>query len=76
MIHHETVEANGLRFHCARAGEGPLMLFLHGFPEYWAMWRPLLEHFGARGWCAVAPDLRGYNLSEKPPPWRTTARST
>ena len=66
MIQHETVEANGLRFHCARAGEGPLMLFLHGFPEYWAMWRPMLEHFGARGWCAVAPDLRGYNLSEKP----------
>ena len=63
---HETVAANGLRFHCARAGDGPLMLFLHGFPEYWAMWRPMLEHFGARGWCAVAPDLRGYNLSEKP----------
>lgn len=63
---HETVVANGLRFHVARAGEGPLMLFLHGFPEYWAMWRPMLEHFGARGWCAAAPDLRGYNLSEKP----------
>ena len=67
MIHHETVEANGIRLHAARAGEGPLMLFLHGFPEYWAMWRPILEHFGARGRCAVAPDLRGYNLSDKPP---------
>jgi pimeloyl-ACP methyl ester carboxylesterase len=65
-IRHETVAANGLRFHVARAGAGPLMLFLHGFPEYWGMWRPLLEHFGARGWCAAAPDLRGYNLSEKP----------
>ena len=63
---HETVAANGLKFHVARAGDGPLMLFLHGFPEYWAMWRPLVEHFGARGWCAAAPDLRGYNLSEKP----------
>lgn len=63
---HETVAANGLRFHVARAGAGPLILFLHGFPEYWAMWRPMLEHFGARGWCAAAPDLRGYNLSEKP----------
>jgi pimeloyl-ACP methyl ester carboxylesterase len=63
---HETVAANGLKFHVARAGDGPLMLFLHGFPEYWAMWRPMLEHFGARGWCAAAPDLRGYNLSEKP----------
>ena len=66
MIRHETVEANGIRLHVARAGDGPLMLFLHGFPEYWAMWRPLLEHFGARGWCAAAPDLRGFNLSEKP----------
>lgn len=63
---HESVVANGVRLHVARAGDGPLMIFLHGFPEYWAMWRPLLEHFGARGWCAVAPDLRGYNLSEKP----------
>jgi pimeloyl-ACP methyl ester carboxylesterase len=64
---HETVEANGIRLHAARCGDGPLMLFLHGFPEYWAMWRPILEHFGARGRCAVAPDLRGYNLSDKPP---------
>jgi pimeloyl-ACP methyl ester carboxylesterase len=66
VIRHETVEANGIRLHVARAGEGPLMLFLHGFPEYWAMWQPMLEHFGARGWCAAAPDLRGYNLSAKP----------
>jgi len=65
-IVHESVEANGIRLHVARAGAGPLILFLHGFPEYWGMWRPLLEHFGARGWCAVAPDLRGYNLSDKP----------
>jgi pimeloyl-ACP methyl ester carboxylesterase len=65
-IVHESVAANGLCFHVARAGDGPLMLFLHGFPEYWAMWRPMLEHFGARGWCAAAPDLRGYNLSAKP----------
>ena len=67
MIHHETVEANGIRLHAARSGEGPLMLFLHGFPEYWAMWRPIVEHFGALGYCAVAPDMRGYNLSDKPP---------
>jgi pimeloyl-ACP methyl ester carboxylesterase len=65
-LKHETVQANGIRLHVARAGDGPLMLFLHGFPEYWAMWRPLLEHFGARGHCAVAPDMRGYNLSDKP----------
>jgi pimeloyl-ACP methyl ester carboxylesterase len=66
LIEHETVAANGIRLHAARAGRGPLMLFLHGFPEYWAMWKPFLEHFGARGRRAVAPDLRGYNLSDKP----------
>ena len=65
-IEHATVEANGLKFHCARSGAGKLMLFLHGFPEFWRTWRRQLEHFGARGWLAVAPDLRGYNLSDKP----------
>jgi len=65
-IVHEHVQVNGIRLHVARAGEGPLMLFLHGFPEYWEMWKPILEHFAARGWCAVAPDMRGYNLSDKP----------
>lgn len=67
-VHHEWREAAGVRLHCAVAGEGErLMLFLHGFPEFWGAWRALLEHFGARGWRAVAPDLRGYNLSDKPP---------
>lgn len=65
-ITHEYVTANGLKFHCARAGDGKLMLFLHGFPEFWRAWRKPLEHFGSRGWLAVAPDLRGYNLSGKP----------
>jgi len=65
-IVHETVEANGLRLHVARSGTGPLILFLHGFPDYWACWRAQVEHFGARGRTAVAPDLRGFNLSDKP----------
>jgi epoxide hydrolase 4 len=65
-ITHEYVAANGLRFHCARAGGGRLILFQHGFPEYWGAWRRMLGHFGARGWLAVAPDLRGCNLSAKP----------
>lgn len=65
-IVHEVVEANGIRLHVARAGQGPLMLFLHGFPDFWACWRAQLEYFAARGWTAVAPDLRGFNLSDKP----------
>jgi pimeloyl-ACP methyl ester carboxylesterase len=42
------------------------MLFLHGFPEFWAAWRQPMAYFAARGWLCVAPDLRGYNLSDKP----------
>lgn len=57
---------NGMRMHYARAGSGPLILFVHGFPEFWYAWRELLEAFG-RDFCAVAPDMRGYNLSGKPP---------
>jgi pimeloyl-ACP methyl ester carboxylesterase len=69
---HEKVDCGGVKLHCAVAGEmrgdagRPLMLFLHGFPEFWAAWRGPMQHFAARGWLCVAPDLRGYNLSDKP----------
>jgi pimeloyl-ACP methyl ester carboxylesterase len=66
VIEHLRLGVNGLELHCARAGRGPLILFLHGFPEFWRCWRGQLEHFGARGRLAAAPDLRGYNLSDKP----------
>ncbi len=65
-IEHGFAQVNGVRLHYARCGEGPLMLFLHGFPEFWRGWKKPLEYFGARGWCAVAPDQRGYNLSDRP----------
>ena len=61
----EYVTANGLRLHCMTAGDGPLMLLLHGFPEFWYEWKNQLKEFG-RDHLAVAPDLPGYNLSEKP----------
>ena len=62
------VDGGGVRLHCAVAGGAnrPLMLFLHGFPEFWACWRRPMAHFAERGWLCVAPDLRGYNLSDKP----------
>jgi len=59
------VTANGLRLHCVAAGDGVLMLFLHGFPEFWYEWKEQLQEFG-RDHLAVAPDLPGYNLSDKP----------
>lgn len=67
-IRHETVQGDGVALHCAVAGEAgrPLMLFLHGFPEFWAAWRAPMAYFAERGWLCVAPDLRGYNLSDKP----------
>jgi epoxide hydrolase 4 len=61
----EYVTATGLRLHCVAAGNGGLMLFLHGFPEFWYEWKEQLREFG-RDHLAVAPDLRGYNLSDKP----------
>lgn len=66
MSRHGFVEANGIRFHYAAQGEGPLVLLLHGFPECWYSWRHQLPALAGAGYRAVAPDLRGYNLSDKP----------
>ena len=61
------VAANGARFHVALVGDGPLVLFLHGFPEFWWAWRHQLPAVAAAGYCAAAMDLRGYGASDKPP---------
>jgi epoxide hydrolase 4 len=63
---HAFVEANGVRFHYAELGGGPLVLLLHGFPECWYSWRAQLPALAAAGYRAVAPDMRGYNLTDKP----------
>ena len=65
-LRHAFVEANGVRFHYAEQGSGPLVLLLHGFPECWYSWRLQLPALAAAGFRAVAPDMRGYNLSDKP----------
>ena len=65
MIEHRYADVNGVRLHYATAGRGKLILFLHGFPEFWYAWKQQLSEF-ARDYQAVAPDLRGYNLSSKP----------
>jgi len=64
---HRPVTANGTRFHIAESGEGPLVLLLHGFPQFWWTWRHQLESLPAAGYRAVAADLRGYGGSDKPP---------
>lgn len=60
------VETNGVRLHCAIDGEGPLVILLHGFPECWYSWRHQLAAL-APVCRVVAPDLRGYNESDRPP---------
>jgi epoxide hydrolase 4 len=63
---HETVHANGIRFHVVTAGDGPLVLLLHGFPQFWYAWRHQIPALATR-FRVVAPDLRGYGETEKPP---------
>lgn len=62
---HNRIETNGIRLHYVTQGEGPLMLFLHGFPEFWYSWRHQIPEF-AVDHKVVALDLRGYNDSDRP----------
>ena len=65
-ISHRNLTTNGISMHIAEAGEGPLVLLLHGFPELWYSCRLQLEALAAAGFHAVAPDQRGYGQSEAP----------
>jgi len=65
-ISHRTLKTNGINMRIAEAGEGPLVLLLHGFPELWYSWRHQLPALAARGYHAVAPDIRGYGESDRP----------
>jgi epoxide hydrolase 4 len=62
------IGTNGISLHVAQAGRigDPLLLLLHGFPEYWETWRDYMTTFAAAGYHVVVPDQRGYNLSDKP----------
>src|SRR6202046_5366320 len=59
-------EIGDQRLHYVEAGDGPLIVLLHGFPEFWYGWRQQIEPLAAAGFRVVAPDIRGYNLSSKP----------
>lgn len=65
---HAYVEVNGIVLHVVQAGpvNGPLLIFLHGFPEFWYGWRAQISFFAAAGYRVWVPDQRGYNLSAKP----------
>jgi epoxide hydrolase 4 len=66
-MEHRVADAGEVRLHYVEAGTGPLVLLLHGFPEFWYSWRHQIPALAAAGFRVVAPDLRGCNRSEKPP---------
>src|ERR1700726_2242279 len=59
-------EIGDVRLHYVEAGQGPLVVLLHGFPEFWYGWREQIQPLAAAGFPVVAPDMRGYNLSSRP----------
>jgi pimeloyl-ACP methyl ester carboxylesterase len=65
QLQHQFIVSNGIRLHYVTQGEGPLMLMLHGFPEFWYSWRHQIPEF-ANHYNVVALDLPGYNESDKP----------
>lgn len=67
-VKHGMVEANGIKMHVAEQGEGPAVMLLHGFPQIWYSWRHQMVGLAARGYRAIAPDLRGYGDTEAPQP--------
>src|SRR3712207_196672 len=64
---HRYADLGDVRLHYVEAGEGPLVLLLHGFPQFWYEWRHQIPALVEAGFWVVAPDMRGYNLSDKPP---------
>lgn len=64
-LEHEFAEFNGVRLHYVRAGAGPLIVFIHGLPQFWYIYRHQLAEF-SRDHLAVAVDIRGFNQSGKP----------
>ena len=67
-IQHRSVQTNGISMHIAEAGEGPLVVLCHGFPECWYSWRHQLTGLAEAGYHAVAPDQRGYGQTDAPEP--------
>ena len=63
---HRHADLSDVRLHYVEMGEGPLVVLLHGFPEFWYAWRHQIPALADAGYRVVAPDTRGYNLSSKP----------
>lgn len=66
-LRHADADLGDVRLHYVELGEGPLVVLLHGFPEFWYGWHRQLAPLANAGFRVVVPDLRGYNTSSKPP---------
>ena len=66
ILEHRYADLEDVRLHYVEAGSGALVVLLHGFPEFWYAWRHQIPALVDAGFRVVAPDLRGYNLSDKP----------
>ena len=68
QLNKQFLNVNGIRMHVVTAGnpEGRLLIFLHGFPEFWYGWHNQAQYFAERDYFVVMPDQRGYNLTDKP----------
>jgi pimeloyl-ACP methyl ester carboxylesterase len=64
-VKHEYADSNGVKIHYASIGKGPLIVTIHGFPDFWYSWRDQMQALSAN-YQVVAIDQRGYNLSDKP----------
>src|ERR1700692_1222776 len=62
---HRFVQTNGIKMHYVEAGEGPIVLLCHGFPESWYSWRHQIRALAAAGFRAIAPDMRGYGQTAR-----------
>ena len=63
---HQLVDTGTLRLHVVEKGEGPVVILLHGFPDFWYSWRNQIDALANQGYRVIVPDLRGYNSSDKP----------
>jgi epoxide hydrolase 4 len=66
QVEHKYADADGVKIHYAALGQGPLVVMIHGFPDFWYSWRKQMRALADHGYRAAAVDLRGYNLSDKP----------
>jgi pimeloyl-ACP methyl ester carboxylesterase len=65
-VEHRYADSNGVKIHYAVLGQGPLVVMIHGFPDFWYTWRHQMDALAGKNFRVAAVDLRGYNLSDKP----------